>query len=171
MLPRRVKPWQIIAVSLALVAVPLFMLLDRDSAQPLMAAKAAALPYGGATVIGSSHAILQTRGSAVDAEIPLPPAGQAIELRVLPEFVPRPHYRIRLFRMTADDSLQTVAELGGLEPAADNFVTVYVDAARLRPGSYRLAIVGDNDTDAIDKESAFILRMRSRVNGPSATSR
>jgi hypothetical protein len=92
-------------------------------------------------------------------------------LRVLPEFAAHPsRYRIQLFRMSADDSLQTVAELGGLVPAFDNFVTIFVDGARLQPGQYRLAISGDPDTDARDKESAFILRMQRTLTDPSATS-
>ena len=102
----------------------------------------------------------------------LPTFGAALELRVLPEFSARPErYRVHLFRMSADDSLQSVAELGGLAPEADNFVSIFVDGARLQPGQYRLAIVGDPDTDARDKESAFILRMRRPLNDPSATSR
>jgi hypothetical protein len=59
--------------------------------------------------------------------------------------------------MSADDSLQSIAELGGLELSPDSFVTVFIDGARLRPGQYRLAIIGDPDTD---RQSAFILRMR-----------
>jgi hypothetical protein len=73
--------------------------------------------------------------------------------------------------MSADDSLQSVAELGGLAPEPDNFVTVFVDGARLQAGQYRLAIVGDPDTDARDKESAFILKLRRAANDPSAKSR
>ena len=65
--------------------------------------------------------------------------------------------------MSGDDSLQGIGELGGLVPDADNFVTIFVDGARLQPGRYRLAIVGDPDTDASDKESAFILRTAAPV--------
>ena len=91
---------------------------------------------------------------------------------MLPEFAARPErYRVQLFRMSADDSMQSVAELGGLAPELDNFVSVFVDAARLQAGQYRLTIAGDPDTDARDKESAFILRMRPALNDPSATSR
>jgi hypothetical protein len=143
---------------------------SEERPHPLMVAEASEL-HGTTTVIASSHAILRTRGSAVDAEIPLPPPGQAIELRVLPEFTAWPHYRVRLFRMTADDSLQAVAELGGLTTDDDSFLTVFVDAARLQPGSYRLTVVGDVDTDAVDKENAFILRLRPALTDPSAKSR
>ena len=50
---------------------------SEEMPHPLMVAEASDL-HGKATVIASSHAILRTRGSAVDAEIPLPPPGQAI---------------------------------------------------------------------------------------------
>jgi hypothetical protein len=91
---------------------------------------------------------------------------------VLPEFAARPErYRVQLFRMTADDSMQSVAALGGLAPELDNFVSVFVDTSRLQAGQYRLTIAGDPDTDARDKESAFILRMRPALNVPAATSR
>jgi hypothetical protein len=126
---------------------------------------------GRAPVVAGRVAIMRSRGSSVDAVIPLPSAAEAIELRVLPEFDARPaRYRVRLFRMSADDSLQSVAELGGLAPGSDYFVTVLVDGAHLQPGQYRLAITGDPDTDARDKESAFILRMQRPLNDPSAKS-
>jgi hypothetical protein len=67
--------------------------------------------------------------------------------------------------------MQSVAALGGLAPELDNFVSVFVDTSRLQAGQYRLTIAGDPDTDARDKESAFILRMRPALNVPAATSR
>jgi hypothetical protein len=120
------------------------------------------------------HWIMRSRGSPVDAEIPLTGAGEVLELRVLPEFTARPaRYRVRLFRMSADDSAQNIAELGGLTPDFDNFVTFFVDGTRLKPGQYRLAIAGDADTDAADKASAYILKMQPRtdISDPSAKSR
>ncbi|MGH8235447.1 MAG: hypothetical protein ACREXP_00305, partial [Steroidobacteraceae bacterium] len=149
--------------------------IDRAPAtHPILAASIDALhgTDGRPPTLTREYAILRTRGSAVDAEIQLPTFEAALELRVLPEFSARPErYRVRLFRMSADDSLQSVAELGGLVPESDNFVSIFVDGWRLQPGQYRLAIVGDPDTDARDKESAFILRMRRPVNDPSAASR
>ncbi len=163
-----------VAAAIAALAIGTFLVIERSpGTQSMVAASIEALrpTDGRAPEIASSHAILRTRGSAVDAVIPLPPAGAAIELRVLPEFAARPaRYRISLFRMSGDDSLQGIGELGGLEPDADNFVTIFVDGARLQPGRYRLAIVGDPDTDARDKQSAFMLKMRE-LSDPSAASR
>jgi hypothetical protein len=176
-LQREKRPqWHYLAAAAAIAAVGVgaFLVIDRTpDAHPILAASVDALHRtdGHAPPLMRQFAILRTRGSAVDAEILLPTSGAAIELRVLPEFTARPErYHVRLFRVSADDSMQSVAELGGLVPEPDNFVSIFVDGARLQPGQYRLAITGDPDTDARDKESAFILRMK-RVNDPSATSR
>jgi len=167
--------WQLLVAVAAVIALAIVGLLvaRAPATHPLLATdtKVWQRTNGAEPQVASSHAILRTRGSAVDAEIPLPAAGQVIELRVLPEFTAQPHYRMRLFRMTADDSLQPVAEIGGLATDDDSFLTVFVDAARLQPGSYRLTVVGDIDTDAVDKENAFILRLRPALNDPSAKSR
>ena len=178
LLQREQRPrWHYVAAAAAIAALAIgtFLLIDRTPADPsgpgCQHRRIARHGRGPPTLTGQ-YAILRTRGSAVDAEIALPPAGQALELRVLPEFAARPErYRVELFRMSADDSMQSVAELGGLAPEFDNFVSVFVDAARLQAGQYRLTIAGDPDTDARDKESAFILRMRRALNDPSATSR
>lgn len=173
---RRPK-WQYLAAAAAVatLAIGTFLLIDRTpAAHPVLAASIDTLRGAGNAplTLTGQYAILRTRGSAVDAEIELPPPGQALELRVLPEFAARPErYRVQLFRMSADDSMQSVAQIGGLAPDLDAFVPIFVDASRLQAGQYRLTIAGDPDTDAHDKESAFILRMRRAVNDPSATSR
>jgi hypothetical protein len=163
------------AAAIAALAVGVFLVIDRTpAAHPIVAATVDALhgKDGNPLTLTREYAILRTRGSAVDAEIALPTSAEALELRVLPEFTARPErYRVHLFRMSADDSLQSVAELGALVPEPDNFVSIFVDAARLQPGQYRLTITGDPDTDARDKESAFMLRMKRAPNDPSATSR
>jgi hypothetical protein len=161
------------AAAIAALAVGAFLIVDRSPvARPILVAGFDGLrTYGDPRSLTiSQYGILRTRGSAVDAEITLPTSGEVLELRVLPEFTPRPlRYRVHLFRVSADDSLQSVAELGGLTPEADSFVSIFADGARLQPGRYRLTIAGDPDTDARDKENAFILRMQ--LNDPSAKSR
>ena len=163
------------AAAIAAVAAGVFLVVDRAPVtHPILAATADVLrgTDGNPPALIGEYAILRTRGSSVDAEIALPAPGAALELRVLPEFTPRPErYRVHLYRMSADDSLQSVGELGGLVPEPDNFVSIFVDGARLQPGQYRLAISGDPDTDARDKESAFMLRMKRPITDPSATSR
>jgi hypothetical protein len=159
------------AAAIAVLAAGAFLIVDRAPVtRPMLVAGFDGLrTYGDPqSLVIKQYAILRTLGSPVDAEIALPASGEVLELRVLPEFTPRPlRYRVHLFHVSADDSLQSVAELGGLTPEADSFVSIFVDHARLRPGQYRLAIAGDPDTDARDKENAFILR----ITDPSAGSR
>jgi hypothetical protein len=163
------------AAAIAALAIGAFLIVERAPvARPILVAGFDGLrSYGDPQSLTiKQYAILRTRGSAVDAEISLPTSGEVLELRVLPEFTPRPQrYRVHLFRVSADDSLQSVAELGGLTPEADSFVSVFVDGPRLRPGQYRLTIAGDPDTDARNKENAFILKMQRAINDPSAESR
>lgn len=163
------------AAAIAALAIGAFLIIDHaPDAHPILADSVDKLHGTGGhpPKLTREYAVLRTRGSAIDAEIPLPASGEALELRVLPEFAARPErYRVRLFRMSADDSLLSVAELGALVPEPDNFVSIFVDGARLQPGQYRLTIAGDPDTDARDKESAFILRMQRALSDPSAESR
>jgi hypothetical protein len=163
------------AAAIAALASAAFFIVDRSpAARPMLVAGFDGLrTYGDPQSLTiRQYAILRTLGSPVDAEIVLPASGEILELRVLPEFTPRPmHYRVQLFRVSADDSLQSVAELGGLTPEADSFVSLFVDHTRLRPGQYRLTITGDRDTDARAKENAFILHMQREVSDPSAKSR
>jgi len=169
--------WHYLAAAAAIAALALgaFLVVDRaPNARPILVAGFDGLrTYGDPQSLTiKQYAILRTRGSSFDAAISLPASGEVLELRVLPEFTPRPaRYRVHLFRLSADDSLQSVAELGGLTPEADSFVSVFVDGPRLRPGQYRLTIAGDPDTDARNKENAFILKMQRAVNDPSAESR
>jgi len=152
------------AAAIAALASAAFFIVDRSpAARPMLVAGFDGLrTYGDPQSLTiRQYAILRTLGSPVDAEIVLPASGEILELRVLPEFTPRPMH----------DSLQSVAELGGLTPEADSFVSLFVDHTRLRPGQYRLTITGDRDTDARAKENAFILHMQREVSDPSAKSR
>lgn len=152
------------AAAMAVLALgTLFVLTRPPDTNPLLAAGIEALqvPGGGAPAISGRYAIFRTRGTPVDAEIAMPQRGQAVELRVMPEFSANPaRYRVRLLRKSADDSLETIAELRGLVPAPDTFVSLFLDGAQLNPGQYELKINGDLDTDARNSESTFVIRMR-----------
>src|SRR6185369_13405930 len=151
------------AAAIAALASAAFFIVDRSpAARPMLVAG-----FDGLRTYGDPQSL-----TIRQYEILRTASGEILELRVLPEFTPRPmHYRVQLFRVSADDSLQSVAELGGLTPEADSFVSLFVDHTRLRPGQYRLTITGDRDTDARAKENAFILHMQREVSDPSAKSR
>lgn len=157
------QQWQLIAAAAVVVMIVLGAIYEFTrpaSSPPLIAASIDALGVAShrTPLVANTYAILRTRSSSVDAEILLPEAGQAVELRVLPEFTAKSaRYRVRLARMSADDSLEPFAELGGLVPASDRFMSIYLSGAQLKPGLYRLTIGGDSDADAT--ESAFVVRV------------
>ena len=162
----RYLQWKFIAAAAAVVLMLMLGVYEysrRATSLQLIATNIDTLGAGGELPeIAAKHAIFRTRAGPVDAEIVQTKAGQVVELRVLPEFTADPaRYRIVLARMSMDDSVEAVADLGGLVPASDRFVNVFLAAARLKPGQYQLTISGDLGTDAEDKESAFVVVVKS----------
>ncbi|GFE89281.1 hypothetical protein [Steroidobacter agaridevorans] len=145
--------WRYLAIAAAAILVIGVAFFIRTPTPPLMAANLAAL--GGPSTVASSHAVLRRRGSSFDAEITLPETGEAIELRVLPEFAGADsHFRISLARVDADDNKQPVAEIDHLTAGEDGMVTLYLDAPRVAPGDYEVTI-----TDDTDQTSRFLIRV------------
>ncbi len=105
-------PWYAKGRNLSIAAIVIVIIAAafyiRTPTPPLIAANLSAL--GGPTIVGSSHVVLRHRGSSFDAEVTLPAANEAIELRVLPEFAaPDARYRIALTRIDTDDKKEPLA--------------------------------------------------------------
>lgn len=142
------------AVAIIIIGVAFYV---RTPTPPLMAANLASL--GGPTTIASSHTVLRRRGSSFDAEVTLPASGDAIELRVLPEFAaPDSRYRIALARIDADHRTERVAELEHLSADDNGMVTIYLDSPRIAPGDYEVTIAND-DATASSQASQFLIRV------------
>jgi hypothetical protein len=146
--------WRNLAIAAAAILLIGIAFYIHSTPPPLVAVNLAAL--GGPSTIASSHAVLRRRGSAFDAEVTLPEAGAAIELRVLPEFAAT-RYRIALARVNADEEREPVAELEELSAGDDGMVTIYLDAPRIAPGDYELTIA-----DAPGQTSRFLIRVWPR---------
>lgn len=152
-----------IAASIAIIAIGLLLWINRSpSAQPLVVASSIALTnrLGQPLPIASTHAVLRTRSISYDAEIELPETPQTIALRVLPEVEAQPaRYRITISSIADDDTVREVAALGGLVPAEDGFVPVYLNSSKLVSGRYQLVLSGDPGTNAADEASAFLIKI------------
>ena len=149
--------WRYLALAAAAIIIIAVAFYVRTPPLPLMAADLAAL--GGPSTVASSHAVLRRRGSSFDAEITLPDAGDAIELKVLPEFAATDsQYRISLARINADDETDELEEIEHLAAGDDGMVTVYLDASRIAPGDYQVTIVDDHTPDAY-RTSRFLIRV------------
>lgn len=148
--------WRSLAVAAIAVVVIGAALYFRAPAPPLIAANLAELD--GPTSVASSHALLRRRGSDFDAEVTLPKVGEAIALRVLPEFgAPDSRYRIALARIDADDKKDRLAEVEHLPADDDGMITIYLNAPRIAPGDYEVTIT--NDDTASSQASQFLIRV------------
>lgn len=164
------KPWfrqeryQALAASVAVAALAVFLFVSRGPAsQPLLVASATALTdrLGDPLATAATYTVLRTRSMSYDAEIELPASAQTIGLRVLPEVEPHAaRYRVTLSSVADDDTLREIATVGGLEPdAADGFVPVYLNSARLAPGRYQLMLSGEEAASTGTPKSAFLIRV------------
>jgi hypothetical protein len=149
--PRTFSTQFFLATAAALAAMIIGISLwrsDLTTSQPsLMTATLRSLVdrSGRALPVASTQAMFHKRADTYDAVIDLPPSDAAIELRVLPGTeAPAAHYRVSLSRLKDDGSLEPLASVAGLRPAADGFVTLYADASKLTPGQYRLVISSDS---------------------------
>lgn len=145
--------WRYLAIAAAAILVIGVAFYIRTQTPPVMAANLAAL--GGPSTLASSHAVLRRRGSSFDAEITLPATGEALELRVLPEFAGTgSRYRILLARINADDEREQLAAIGHLSAGEDGMVPIYLHARRIEPGDYEVTIAND-----ADQTSRFLIRV------------
>jgi hypothetical protein len=154
-------PWYARGRYLAVAAIVIIIIAAafyiRTPTPPLIAANLSALV--GPTTVASSHVVLRRRGSLFDAEVTLPAAADAIELRVLPEFAaPNSHYRIALARIDANNRKEQLAEIKDLTANSDGMVRIYLDSPRIAPGDYSLIITNDT-TLAASRSSQFLIRI------------
>jgi len=145
--------WRYLSVAATAIVVIAIAFYFRTPTSPLMAANLTEL--GGPTSIATAHTLLRRRGSAFDAEVTLPKDGQAIALRVLPEFgASDSRYRIALARIDVEDRKDRLAEVEHLETDDDGMVTIYVDARHIAPGDYEVTIANEQ------RSSQFLIRVR-----------
>jgi hypothetical protein len=143
--------WRNLAIAAAAIVIIAVAFYVRTPTPPLMAANLVALD--GPSRLASSYTVLRRRGSSFDAEVTLPGADEAIELKVLPEF-PAASYRVWLARIDADDQRDPLAEIGHLSAGEDGMVAIYLDASRFAPGDYEVTIGND-----ADQTSRFLIRV------------
>jgi hypothetical protein len=151
------------AVTIVGIALATFMLPPPVPAPPLMASPSQLLDKRGAPLpIAATHTLMRTRGSEYDAEIDLPAKPHVIELRVLPEYDSSSgRYRIALSVLDAQGASRDVGTIGNLGLAADGFVPVSMNSARLEPGRYRVTLSTAESPSANDEVSVFTIRLHS----------
>lgn len=146
--------WHYLAIAVAMVIVVMGVtFFIRASAPPAMVADVTSL--GGAAQVANSYSVLRRRGGPFDAEVTLPATGRAIALRVLPEFISADsRYRVYLSRIDMNDQKEQIAQLDDLPADDDSMVNIYLNAARIEPGDYEVAL-SDEETQT----SRFLIRV------------
>ena len=166
------SPWHqhrfALATAAALATIVVGAMLVRfnpvHADHPILAASIASLvdTRGSILPVTGTFAVFRKRAENYDATIEAAAAG-AVELRVLPETAAETRrYRVSLGRMIDDRSIEPVATLAGLAPAADGFVTLFVDRAKLPPGRYRLDVAPEGTGDGVVADS-FLIRISPRA--------
>lgn len=159
-----------LAATLAVAVIAISFLLGyfrQPATEPLLAATPASFVdlQGSALAVAATVAVFRKRAGDYDAIIELPPARNAIALRVLPQAgAPAERYRVSLARMREDGGIEPSQSVTDLGPAADGFVTVFADSARLTTGRYRMAVSPTApNADPVTTET-FVLNVVRRAN-------
>jgi hypothetical protein len=147
----RLRPALAVAAMFGVLAIGILLIRlggDRGrttTAPPLLAASATLLTdaQGTALPVARTLAVFRKRVQGADATLEVAATPQVVELRVLPETtVASETYQVTLARMSEGRAAEPVASIPGLQPAADGFLDVFVDASRLSAGPYQLDVLG-----------------------------
>jgi hypothetical protein len=160
--PRRSPPRLVaVAAAVAVLAIgTLIFFVVPTTRQPALVAEASSVQdrSGRTVTIAGSYDILRMRGASDDAQIELPGAPHAIELRVLPE-TESARYTLTLLRLSDDGNPEQLASLASLAAGSDGFVTAYLNSGELSKGRYQLLLRSDANTDSPLAESRFTLTL------------
>jgi hypothetical protein len=147
---RLFQPQVLIAMAATVAAIVIGIGLWRTSfnvgGPRLLAATLGALKNetGQVLPLAATEAAFRKRAEDYDALLALPAGRVAVELRVLPQMpAPSGHYRLVLSRIADDESSRPIASISGLTAARDGFVEVFLDAAKIAPGRYRVVVADD----------------------------
>ena len=142
-------PWLLSAAAAAILVLTIGMLRWSSEQSSTLAANLSALvnERGAILPLGGTYAVFRKRGGNYDAVVRLPETRQAVELRVLPDFdgVASPPYKASLARINHETE-ERPESISNLIPAADGFVSIFVDSGRVATGDYVLDV---SDADAM----------------------
>ena len=157
------------AATLAVTLIGISLLLGyfRESpSRPLLAATPASFASAGVALpVAGTFAVFRKRQDSYDALIELPATPQAIQVRILPQLITgTERYRVSLARTGDERPPGEPMSVGGLTAESDGFVWVFIDATRLEPGSYRLALSADGETQDLTKAESFLINVVRAAN-------
>jgi len=140
----RPVPLLALAAALAVVVVGVQTWRHSQPTAALLASRISELPLrtGAATSPALVVTVLRLRSADSDATAALPTTAGPLQLRILPDTPSDARgFRVTLSRTNADGTSTDVASGGPFVAAGDGFITLYVDSARLSPGTWWLALI------------------------------
>ncbi|HLY51372.1 MAG TPA: hypothetical protein VKQ31_00040 [Steroidobacteraceae bacterium] len=157
------RPWsaRLLAPALAAAAaagLALFLWIKPPPASPglLRASLESGLAGGAASVRAHFTFLAMRAGSSPDLALP---SQGLIELRVQPAaHATVSQFRTTLLREQEGAPESSLGTLGGLAPADDGYIHLYMDASRLTSGSYRLRVEGQTGPNGAAEVFSFRLR-------------
>ena len=161
--------WLAMAAAIAVLAVGVitFRSFVTPSVPSMLAAVPAALTDRQGNVLPSAgtFTLLRKRVTTADAVIELPPAGRAIELRVLPESASQTDgYRVSLWQQSPPADPHRLGSISHVSPATDGFLVVFMDTTPLTPGEYLLVVSPTAAQDGPDRGDVFRISLSPARN-------
>jgi hypothetical protein len=163
---RRRWPSTALAAAAALITLTLGIWVWRDKLPPSVPILAnSPLRFvdaiGRSMVVSSRYVLIQSREPTVPLELRLTEITGAIEIRILPStFIPLGRYRAGLKRIETGKSSGFHSYVGGLQPADDRYVTIYLDGTRIAPGDYEISLLPDGSKQPDVETDRFAVRVR-----------
>ena len=156
----RVRDWRpsfAAAAAAVLVVLALGVWTWRHAVAPITPVMASLPGFvgrdSGSLPVVATYILVRSRGESPAAEIRAPAQRAAIQIRILPSvFVVGGRYRATLQRIEAGGEKTLVRDIGGLEAAADRFVTLYLDSAQLTKGRYEIALAESDSTTSSESD-------------------
>jgi hypothetical protein len=159
-----------IAASVAVVAIVAGLWRDvrtPDGAALVASATRLVDSSGKPLAVGAIYAVMRTRATEYDAIVTLPAQPQALELRVLPEWL-APAYDVALSRTGPGGAIVEVATVSDLQVRQDGFVNLYVNSSKLEPGLYLLGLSASQGQASEISTSSFRLKVVGADAGPGS---
>lgn len=120
--------------------------------------------------VAGPYLLMKARDDQAPIELPLPSLRMAIEIRVLPsESDSTAQYGVAVDRLDPSSPPERVGDVHGLRVDPDRYVSIYLDSAQMRPGTYRLSVTRDSSSVSPAVAELFSLRFNpenQQKNGP-----
>jgi hypothetical protein len=161
-LRRRRLPWsgrQVGAVAATLAAIALLVGVPLSTRPALVSATVAGLGtrFSAAPSVSATYSFALMRQAPREPRLALPERG-ALELRMLaPDSANTHSFATRLDALDASGSSTVVGSLSGVAPGEDGFVSLFVDASRIKPGRYRLTLASLGSANVAEDHYSFVL--------------